>query len=203
MELKSTSKTGFLAELLNKTYSYDFWKGDLKPQIAGRIFAPMDCMGGKPERVEPSKGYIGFRSEDTFFYAGEEKNGKKAELEIPVERMTGVSIKDSLGNFLVGYILLGGIGAAAFGGDKKFLVLEYMDAFGGAQSRIFSFNDSSAAEQLVNLLNYVKAKAPALPPNATTPGTRVSSETRKFCRYCGAENKTDADFCEKCGKNIG
>ena len=31
-----------------------------------------------------------------------------------------------------------------------------------------------------------------------------SSETeeKRFCRYCGAENKTDATFCEKCGKNI-
>jgi len=24
----------------------------------------------------------------------------------------------------------------------------------------------------------------------------------KYCRYCGSENKVDAIFCEKCGKNI-
>jgi len=23
-----------------------------------------------------------------------------------------------------------------------------------------------------------------------------------YCRYCGAENKTDAKFCQKCGKRI-
>lgn len=28
-------------------------------------------------------------------------------------------------------------------------------------------------------------------------------EEMKFCRYCGAETKTDAVFCEKCGKKIG
>jgi hypothetical protein len=25
---------------------------------------------------------------------------------------------------------------------------------------------------------------------------------KKFCRYCGTENKTDTVFCEKCGKKI-
>lgn len=29
----------------------------------------------------------------------------------------------------------------------------------------------------------------------------VSTE-KKFCRYCGTENKSDAVFCEKCGKKI-
>lgn len=29
----------------------------------------------------------------------------------------------------------------------------------------------------------------------------VSTE-KKFCRYCGTENKVDAVFCEKCGKRI-
>ena len=28
-------------------------------------------------------------------------------------------------------------------------------------------------------------------------------EGRKFCRYCGVESKTDAVFCEICGKQIG
>jgi len=45
------------------------------------------------------------------------------------------------------------------------------------------------------------------------PQVEINEETRKtveqtkvgkfFCRYCGAENKTDANFCEKCGKKIG
>jgi ribosomal protein L40E len=26
--------------------------------------------------------------------------------------------------------------------------------------------------------------------------------TKKYCRHCGAENKTDADFCERCGKSF-
>lgn len=40
-------------------------------------------------------------------------------------------------------------------------------------------------------------------PPLSTPILVASSEGKKFCRYCGAENKTDADFCEKCGRKIG
>jgi len=29
-----------------------------------------------------------------------------------------------------------------------------------------------------------------------------ASETSFYCRYCGAENKTDAVFCRKCGKDM-
>jgi ribosomal protein L40E len=31
--------------------------------------------------------------------------------------------------------------------------------------------------------------------------TQIAME-KKFCRYCGTENKKDAVFCEKCGKKI-
>lgn len=33
------------------------------------------------------------------------------------------------------------------------------------------------------------------------PVASVTME-KKFCRYCGTENKTDAVFCEKCGKKL-
>ena len=36
----------------------------------------------------------------------------------------------------------------------------------------------------------------------TQPKPLISAETKFYCRHCGAENKVDADFCEKCGKNI-
>jgi len=36
------------------------------------------------------------------------------------------------------------------------------------------------------------------PPSPTVP---VSVE-KKYCRYCGTGNKSDAIFCEKCGKKI-
>jgi len=29
-----------------------------------------------------------------------------------------------------------------------------------------------------------------------------NEESIRYCRYCGKENKTDAVYCEKCGKNI-
>jgi hypothetical protein len=42
--------------------------------------------------------------------------------------------------------------------------------------------------------------APILPP--PPPPSLIASSEKKFCRYCGTENKTDAVFCEKCGKRI-
>lgn len=159
IELRATSESGLVEELLNKTYSFGFWKGKLKPQITGRIFAPMNCVGGKPERIEPSKGYIIFKSEDTMVYVGEEKTHKKVEIEIPIQRLDKASIKDTTKKALAGYVLLGVAGVLLLGRGKKFLLLDYWDAFGGAQSRIFGFDDDKTAKQLVDLLNYVKARA--------------------------------------------
>lgn len=45
--------------------------------------------------------------------------------------------------------------------------------------------------------------AQSILPVPPPPMPVATSEEKKFCRYCGAENKTDAVFCEKCGKNIG
>ena len=45
----------------------------------------------------------------------------------------------------------------------------------------------------------------AVPPSAPTPPPAPSvpvSAEKKYCRYCGTENSTDAVFCEKCGKKI-
>lgn len=50
-------------------------------------------------------------------------------------------------------------------------------------------------------LNVIPTPAPALVPMPPPPEPVATTEGKKFCRYCGAENKTDAVFCEKCGKN--
>jgi len=52
-------------------------------------------------------------------------------------------------------------------------------------------------------LNRMPTPAPVSAPVPLSTVPTVISEGKKFCRYCGAENKTDADFCEKCGKKIG
>jgi ribosomal protein L40E len=39
--------------------------------------------------------------------------------------------------------------------------------------------------------------------STTSPQPLASASVqKKYCRYCGAENKSDAAFCEKCGKQI-
>ena len=37
---------------------------------------------------------------------------------------------------------------------------------------------------------------------ASQPPPPPVSMEKKFCRFCGTENKKDAVFCEKCGKKI-
>lgn len=49
--------------------------------------------------------------------------------------------------------------------------------------------------------------APVQPPPARVEARNETArppetKEKRFCRYCGAENKTDATFCEKCGKKI-
>ncbi|MGD8506336.1 MAG: DUF996 domain-containing protein [Candidatus Bathyarchaeota archaeon] len=45
----------------------------------------------------------------------------------------------------------------------------------------------------------IKMPTTQLPAEAPTPTVSVE---KKFCRYCGAKNETDAIFCEKCGREI-
>lgn len=45
----------------------------------------------------------------------------------------------------------------------------------------------------------VSVAAPS-PPSAPTMAV---SEEKKYCQYCGTENKVEAIFCQKCGKQIG
>ena len=40
-----------------------------------------------------------------------------------------------------------------------------------------------------------------LPTPAPTPAFSTTEEIR-FCQYCGAQNKLDSTFCQKCGKKI-
>lgn len=43
----------------------------------------------------------------------------------------------------------------------------------------------------------------AILPVPPPPEPVAITEEKRFCRYCGAEQKSDAVFCEKCGKKIG
>lgn len=167
MELKATSKTGWIRELLNKKYSFDFWKELKKPsnlEIKHRIFAPMDCVGGAPEHVEPSKGYIVFRSESTIVYVGVEKGlrwPKKMEAEIPIQGIVDVTIKTKkefdLTSFLGRALAFGVVGALLFPEKKKFMVLTYEDPVSMLHHRIFDFHDDEkSVYELVNLLNHLK-----------------------------------------------
>jgi hypothetical protein len=49
----------------------------------------------------------------------------------------------------------------------------------------------------------VKAQPSLSAPTLPSPVPVATSGQKRFCRYCGAENKIDAVYCEKCGKKIG
>jgi hypothetical protein len=57
-----------------------------------------------------------------------------------------------------------------------------------------------------NVKQYLKQITPTSLPHISVPPplpSIVTPEEKKFCRYCGAEQKSDAVFCEACGKKIG
>jgi hypothetical protein len=43
-----------------------------------------------------------------------------------------------------------------------------------------------------------QVRIPTTPMPAPQPFTGM-----KYCRFCGSENKTDASYCEECGKALG
>jgi len=45
--------------------------------------------------------------------------------------------------------------------------------------------------------------APSTLPVPPPPEPVATPEEKRFCRYCGAEQKSDAVFCEKCGRKVG
>lgn len=49
----------------------------------------------------------------------------------------------------------------------------------------------------------IKTPTTQLPAAAPPPATPAPvSVEKKFCQYCGTENKIDANFCKKCGKKL-
>lgn len=169
MELKGTSEAGWIRKLLNKQYSFDFWKKlkeqeQKEPPIADRILAPMDCVGGAPERIAPTKGYIIFRSEKTVAYKGRENYLDKIETEIPIEGIREVAVKTKGISPMLSRVL--GIAFGVVGlipeivsPEKKFLILSYEDSFGMLHHMVFDFHDDEkAVNELMKLLDYSKEK---------------------------------------------
>jgi len=58
-----------------------------------------------------------------------------------------------------------------------------------------------AAESFNGKLPMNLPRSPQLQVPQSTPS--MQNAEVKFCRYCGEGNKTDAAFCERCGKKIG
>ena len=81
---------------------------------------------------------------------------------------------------------------------------EWHFQFDSAFMSMWDFNmaQTQSASKVNNWVTSVKLELIKL-EHVSPPVYVAASEGKKFCRYCGAENATDADFCEKCGKKIG
>lgn len=55
---------------------------------------------------------------------------------------------------------------------------------------------------LGGLSSFISSRSGASVSAPSPPPPSITREETKFCRYCGARNKIDADFCEKCGREI-
>jgi len=75
-----------------------------------------------------------------------------------------------------------------------------------------TFTAVREGDELTFLLSLGKEKVEFYVEDASQWVTAIKEQCQKeedlqmrahFCRYCGAENKDDAVFCEKCGKKIG
>lgn len=168
MELKGISGSYGIGELLDKKYAFDFWKDLKKPaelKITHRIFAPMDCMGGKPERIEPTKGYLLFKSENTLVYKGREDFLNKPEVEIHVKGIRDVTVAKKGVSDLLSIVLTTAFGVigmipGAMSPEKKFLIITYEDSFSLPHHVVFDFHDDEkAVNELITLLKYLKEKS--------------------------------------------
>lgn len=162
MKLKERKTADIWKELLNKKYSFDFWRevrkaGEPKTSAINRIFAPMDYLGGTQENVALSSGYIIFKSETIVSHVGEEDSKKKQEIEIPIQKIDQIFLKDNKWLQVAGWLTLGVLGINAM--NKKSLVIEYSDDQDQTQRAIFDFHDDeNAATELKSMLDTLRRK---------------------------------------------
>ena len=85
----------------------------------------------------------------------------------------------------------------------SFVVDEWM-VLSQILTTLFVLLGGMAGTELAGRKRQVATQLPPSPIPVPPPSVPVApSGERKFCRFCGGENKTDAIFCEKCGKRIG
>jgi len=99
-------------------------------------------------------------------------------------------------------LLFGILGAAAASSGKVYgptLKITYITQTGMKTSlTLVTDKAPDLARKIASLRGLMRGSVSA--PHPSVPVT--TTEEKKYCRYCGAKNKTDADFCEKCGKKI-
>jgi len=62
-------------------------------------------------------------------------------------------------------------------------------------------NGVSFAKKPVKVASLPKAPTTS-PPAAAPPQARTPPAEKKYCQYCGTENRSDALFCKKCGTRL-
>jgi hypothetical protein len=157
LELKRASKLKWDEDLLNKKYSFDFWKSLKAPetQIVERIFAPMDYVGGNPYYRKPVIGYIRLRF-DGLTYKASEGSRHKMEVKIAPKQLVELEIVKASEI------------ASVFGEkpllidtSNQYLMLKYKDQASRLRQVVLDFHGQQQnVDELISLTNQFKEKKP-------------------------------------------
>ena len=164
LELKAESEQGWGKDLLDKKFPFEFWKETklgFSPTeesiVKGKIFAPMDYMGGHTEYRKPAIGYILVAPESISYKAGEGSLNKMS-VHISIEDFKGIEVRTSREITFARWFLIG-IWSALFKAKREYLVLIYEDSFKMLQHMVFDFHQQRKnADELMNLVSYFKKK---------------------------------------------
>jgi hypothetical protein len=154
LELKSASKFKWDEEFINKKYPFDFWNTLKAPQIAEKIFVPMDYVGGSRYHRNPVIGYLRVRP-DGLTYKSSEGSVHEMEVDIAPNKLQGLEViqENELASVLRGKRLL-------INTSNQYLLLKYKDQSNRKRQLVLDFHGHEEnANELIGLANrFMEAK---------------------------------------------
>jgi hypothetical protein len=155
--LKKTSTMAWDYELLDKTYSINFWKELKDPQILEKIYSPMDYKGGHSDYKNPAVGRIILRP-DALEYGTTGASLQQMNVAVPLENLTSLEIRTTKEITFYRWWLIGSW-SILFKKKYECLVLTYDDDSKMEQHMVLDFHGKKElTDQLINLVGYLKKK---------------------------------------------
>jgi len=156
MELKGTSREGWDRELLEKKYSFQFWKALKRPEpkLVEETYAPMCYVGGHSDYRDMAMGYILLKP-DSITFKTEGISFIEMDLEIPIKQVKGIEVNTGREITFQRWFLIGAW-SILFKKKTEYLVLTYEDSFGMLQRLVFE-PEGDAKRKIHDLVNLVRS----------------------------------------------